>query len=94
MGNSYYNRYPVRFKFLAGYHGFGQFTSLLSGFNKIIGLKELTMVRNPASRALFPILVDCKISAYVYKPDPPPEDAAPRPKPVSAAPRAGGGDKD
>ena len=95
MNNAYYNRYPVKFKFLAGYHAFGQFTSLLSGFEKIIGLNELTMVKNPASRSLFPILIECKISAYVYKPDPPPEAAAPAAAaPAAGAPKGGGGEKD
>ena len=90
----YYNRYPVRFKFLAGYHGFGQFLSLLSGFEKIIGLNDVTMTKNPNRRALFPVLIDCKISAYVSKPDPPPEAAAPAPKPAAAPRKASGGDKD
>jgi len=95
LSNPYYNRYPVKFKFLAGYHAFGQFTSLLSGFEKIIGLNDLAMTKNPASRALFPVLIECKISAYVYKPDPPPQAAAPAaPKPASAGKAGGGAEKD
>lgn len=92
-GNAYYNRYPVKFKFLAGYHGFGQFASQLSGFEKIIGLNELTMVKNPAQRSLFPILIECKISAYVYKPDPPPQPEAGA-RPGAPAPRPAGAEKD
>lgn len=90
--NAYYNRYPVKFKFLAGYHAFGQFASQLSGFEKIIGLNEMSIVRNKAARSIFPVTIECKISAYVYKPDPPAEaaaaPAAPRP---AAAPKPGGG---
>jgi Tfp pilus assembly protein PilO len=95
MSNAYYNRYPVKFKFLAGYHTFGQFTSLLSGFEKIIGLNEMSMVKNSAARAIYPVIIECKISAYVYKPDPPPEAAAPAAPRPAAAPKAGAGaDKD
>ncbi len=95
MSSPYYNRYPVRFKFLGGYHAFGQFASQLSGFEKMIGLTELSMVKNRAPRSLFPIQIDCKIIAYVYNPEPPP-DAAAKAAPKPAAPRApaGGGEKD
>ena len=94
-GNAYYTRYPVRFKFLAGYHGFGQFASLVSGFDKIIGLNEITMTKNPAPRALFPILIDCRISAYVYKPEGQQTEAAAAPvKRPAAAPRASKAEKD
>lgn len=74
--NAYYTRYPTKFKFLAGYHAFGQFTSLVSGFEKIIGLHEIKMVKNTKTQAVFPIVIECTVNAYVPKPDPPPEAAA------------------
>jgi Tfp pilus assembly protein PilO len=93
-GNAYYTRYPVKFKLLAGYHAFGQFASLISGFEKIIGLNELTMIKNPGRRTLFPIQIECKVSAYVYKPDSQTETAGSAPKRTPAAPRASQAEKD
>lgn len=87
--NAYYTRYPTKFKFLAGYHAFGQFASLVSGFEKIIGLHDIRMVKNTKPRSLFPIMIDCTVNAYVPKPDPPSEAPA-APKKPAAAPRAAG----
>lgn len=87
--NAYYTRYPTKFKFLAGYHAFGQFASLVSGFEKIIGLHDIRMVKNTRPRSLFPIMIDCTVNAYVPKPDPPSEAPA-APKKPAAAPRAAG----
>ncbi|MDR3673191.1 MAG: type 4a pilus biogenesis protein PilO [Holophaga sp.] len=82
----YYTEYPVQFSFRAGYHTLGQFTSLVSGYGKIINLSDLQMTRangNP----LYPVSVTCKVSAFVYNPAKP--AAAPGPKgarPAAPAP--------
>lgn len=81
--NPYYIEYPVRFEFRAGYHSFGQFASLLSGYDKIINLSDLGM-KSAEGRSVFPVRVSCKISAFVYKPEPPASEAAP----AAAAPKA------
>ncbi len=82
--NPYYIEYPVRFEFRAGYHSFGQFTSLVSGYDKIINLTDLGM-KSAEGRSVFPVRVSCKISAFVYKPEPPASEAPP---PAAAAPKA------
>ena len=78
----YYTEYPVQFTFRAGYHTLGQFASLISGYEKIINLSELTMKRESAN-SLYPVSVTCKVSAYVYNP------ATPAAEPAKPAPAAG-----
>jgi type IV pilus assembly protein PilO len=73
----YYTEFPVQFSFRAGYHTLGQFTSLLSGYGKIINLTDLQMLR-VNNNQLYPVSVSCKISAFVYNP------AKPAPVPASA----------
>ena len=92
--NEYYIEYPVRFEFRAGYHSFGQFASLISGYDKIINLSEISM-RSAEGRSIFPVRISCKISAFVYKPEPAPAPEAtaatpaPKPKPAGSAAEKG-----
>jgi type IV pilus assembly protein PilO len=82
----YYTEYPVQFSFRAGYHTLGQFTSLVSGFGKIINITDLAMTRVPGN-TLYPINAACKISAFVYNPaKPAPAPAAGAPPTAAAAP--------
>jgi len=82
----YYTEYPVQFSFRAGYHSLGQFTSLLSGNDKIINISDLVMKRD-TTNALYPMVVTCKISAFVYNPAAPtPPAAAPGARPTAPAP--------
>ncbi len=78
LPKEYYTEYPVQFTFRAGYHTLGQFTSLLSGYGKIINLSDLQMRRDNLN-PLYPVSVTCKISAFVYNP------AKPAPTPAGAA---------
>jgi Tfp pilus assembly protein PilO len=80
----YYTEYPVQFSFRAGYHGFGQFSSLASGFGKIINVNDMQMKRE-AGNPYYPMTVACRVSAFVYDPAQPLLPAAP---PKSAAPVA------
>lgn len=66
----YYTEYPFTFQFKAGYHSLGQFASLISGYEKIINLKDLQM-RRESGKGLYPISASCRISAFVYNPAPP-----------------------
>ncbi|BDU76551.1 type IV pilus inner membrane component PilO [Mesoterricola sediminis] len=77
VAKEYYTEYPVAFTFRAGYHTLGQFASLISGYEKIINLSDLTMKREGGS-ALYPVAVTCKVSAFVYNPN---SGQAPAPKP-------------
>lgn len=77
----YYTAYPVQFTFRAGFHSFGEFASQISGFEKIVSISDIEMTRE-TGKSLYPILVKCKVSAYVYTPPPPP---APAPKASSKA---------
>lgn len=80
----YYTEYPVQFTFRAGYHTLGQFSSLISGYEKIINLSEMALKRE-SNRSLYPVSVTCKVSAFVYNPAPPPPPAGtPPPKPAAA----------
>jgi len=92
LAKDYYTEYPVQFSFRAGFHSLGQFTSLLSGNDKIINMSELAMHRE-GGNALYPMVVNCKISAFVYNPNPPAASAtAPGARPGAPAPpkREGG----
>lgn len=78
----YYTEYPVLFTFRAGYHTLGQFASLISGYEKIINLSDLSMKRE-GGNSLYPVSVTCKVSAFVYNPatPEPPRKGAPAPPP-------------
>lgn len=71
---TYYTEYPVRFDFRTGYHSFGQFASLISGYEKIINMTNIQFRRGDP-KSVFPATVTCRISAFVYNPAPPSADA-------------------
>jgi type IV pilus assembly protein PilO len=80
----YYTEYPVQFTFRAGYHTLGQFTSLVSGYAKIINISDLQLTR-VAGNTLYPVNASCKVSAFVYNPaKPAPAPAAGAAKPAAA----------
>jgi Tfp pilus assembly protein PilO len=84
-GNPYYTEYPSSFTFRADYHSFGQFASLISGYEKTISLSEIQMKRE-AGTGIYSTKVTCRISAYVYNPEPPPSEA---PAAAPGKPKAG-----
>ena len=86
--DTYYTEKPVEFEFRVGYHSFGQFASLISGYEKIINLSNIEITRKPDARSAYPATVKCTISAFIYNPEPPPAD--PVKKPAAAAPKASG----
>ena len=83
----YYTAFPVQFTFRAGFHSFGEFASQISGFEKIVSISDIEMTRD-SGKSLYPILVKCKVSAYVYTPPPPPAPAAKPAAKASAQPAA------
>lgn len=87
----FYTEYPFTFTFKAGYHTFGQFTSLISGYDKIINVSEMQMRREGGKKSIFPTGVTSRVSAFVYNPDPPKPAAGPG-APRSAAPAKGSED--
>lgn len=67
IGKDYYTEWPYKFTFRAGYHTFGQFTSLLSGYEKIINIGDFQLKQLPG-KTIYPITITCRVSAFVYKP--------------------------
>lgn len=88
----FYTEYPVRFEFRAGYHSVGQFASLISGYEKIINLKDITITRDTSSRGVYSARLICKVAAFVYNPASSAEasGAAPAPTAAAAPPKAKG----
>lgn len=87
--DAYYTEKPVEFEFRVGYHSFGQFAALISGYDKIINISNIEFTRPATKGGVYPAIVKCTISAFVYNPEPPPP-AEPLNKPAAApAPKAG-----
>ena len=87
----YYTEHPFTFTFRTGYHSFGQFTSLVSGYDKIINIKDMQFKREAKTGGIYPASVICKVSAFVYNPEPPPPPpGATPPPPVAAAGKSEG----
>ncbi len=84
--DTYYTEKPVEFEFRVGFHSFGQFASLVSGYDKIINISNIEFTRKTDNRSVYPASVKCNISAFVYNPEPPPVE--PVKKPAAAAPKA------
>lgn len=67
VSKDYYTEWPYRFTFRAGYHTFGQFSSLVSGYEKIINISDMQLKQLPG-KTIYPITISCRISAFVYNP--------------------------
>lgn len=85
--DTYYVEKPVEFEFRVGYHSFGQFAALMSGYDKIINISNIEFTRPTIKGSVYPAIVKCTISAFVYRPEPPPEE--PVKKPSASARKAG-----
>ncbi len=81
----YYTEKPVEFEFRVGYHTFGQFASLVSGYEKTINVSNIEFTRKTDNRSLYPATVKCTISAFVYNPEPPPAEPVKKPEAAKAA---------
>lgn len=85
VSKDYYFEHPYTFKYRAGFHELGQFTSLVSGFGKMVNITSITMTRK-ADNFLYPVEVTATISAFVYDPTPPKAVATPGAAPKPAKP--------
>ena len=85
--DTYYTEKPVEFEFRVGFHSFGQFASLVSGYDKIINISNIEFTRKPDNRSAYPASVKCIVSAFIYNPEPPPVDSSVT-KPAASAPKA------
>jgi len=65
--NEYYLEYSSSFKYLGGFHEFGHFLSLVSGYEKIINISDIVMTRNITKNA-HPASIEFRLSVYVYDP--------------------------
>jgi type IV pilus assembly protein PilO len=87
--DAYYTEKPVEFEFRVGFHTFGQFASLVSGYDKIINISNIEFTRKTDVRSVYPATVKCSISAFVYNPEPSPAEpvkkSAPAPAPSANA---------
>ena len=86
--DAYYTEKPVEFEFRVGYHSFGQFAALISGYDKIINISNIEFTRPATKGSVYPATVKCTISAFVYNPEPPPAEPAKKPA-AATAPKAG-----
>jgi Tfp pilus assembly protein PilO len=86
--DSYYTEKPVEFEFRVGFHSFGQFASLISGYEKIINISNIEFNRKTDNRSVYPASVKCTVSAFIYNPEPSPVEQ-PGKKPAGPAPKAG-----
>jgi len=84
--DTYYTEKPVEFEFRAGFHSFGQFASLVSGYEKIINISNVEFTRKSDNRSIYPASVKCTISAFIYNPEPAQEPAVK--KPAAPAPKS------
>jgi type IV pilus assembly protein PilO len=82
--DTYYTEKPVEFEFRVGFHTFGQFASLVSGYDKIINISNIEFTRKTDARSVYPATVKCSISAFVYNPEPPPAEPVKKSAPVAA----------
>jgi type IV pilus assembly protein PilO len=80
--NEYYSEYPSTFKYLGGFHEFGRFLSLVSGYEKIINISDIVMTRN-MTKNVNPASIEFRLSVYVY--DPSADIPADNPADASAA---------
>ena len=83
--DAYYTEKPVEFEFRVGYHSFGQFASLVSGYDKIVNISNIEFARKTDNRSVYPATVRCTISAFIYNPEPAAEPSAKKPAPAPAA---------
>lgn len=90
--DAYYTEKPVEFEFRVGFHSFGQFASLISGYDKIINLSNIEITRKTDNRSVYPASVKCTISAFIYNPEAAP--VAPAKKPAGAPAAKAGAKED
>jgi Tfp pilus assembly protein PilO len=64
----YYSEWETNFKYSGGFNEYGNFLSLVSGYDKIINISDMVMERNRTANAVGPVTIDFRLSIYVYDP--------------------------
>lgn len=85
----YVTEYPAIFQYSTGFHQFGQFLSLVTGYDKIINISDISLVRE-TGRIGNSAMATFKLSLFVYNPAPPEAEAPAKPR----TPRAGASKKE
>jgi type IV pilus assembly protein PilO len=86
--DQYYTEKMMDFEFRGGFHSFGQFASLVSGYERIINVSNMELTRLKDPRGIYSATIKCTVSAFVYNPAEP--TPAPAAKPAAPAPKGGG----
>ena len=63
----YYSEWETTYRYTGGFHEYGEFLSLVSGYEKIINISEIEMTRNTARNAAMPVTIGFRLSVYVYE---------------------------
>jgi type IV pilus assembly protein PilO len=66
--HEHYTEYPTMYKYSGGFHEFGRFLSLVSGFEKIVNVSDIVMARD-AGRATGTAAIEFRLSVYAHDPD-------------------------
>ncbi|MCL1892727.1 MAG: type 4a pilus biogenesis protein PilO [Holophagaceae bacterium] len=66
----YYSEWETSYKYIGGYHEYGEFLSLVSGYEKIVNVSEITFARNTnvSTKNTYPAAIDFRLSVFVYDP--------------------------
>lgn len=90
----YFTEHPIEFKLRVGFHTFGHFTSLVSGFEKIINVSDIQLKRLSGGKTLLPAEAICRVTAFVYNPNAVEVPPAPVKKPGAAPVKSRGGSEE
>ncbi|MCL1909025.1 MAG: type 4a pilus biogenesis protein PilO [Holophagaceae bacterium] len=70
INSEYYSEWETTYRYIGGFHEYGEFLSYVSGFEKIINISDITLDRNTnsANRNTYPVTINFRLSVYVYNP--------------------------
>lgn len=63
----YYMEYPTTYRYTGGFHEFGRFLSLVSGYDKIINISDMVITRATTTN-VNSASIEFRLSIYVYEP--------------------------
>jgi Tfp pilus assembly protein PilO len=63
----YYQEHQTSYRYGGGFHEFGKFLSLASGYDKIINISDIVMTRN-AAKSQNLATIEFRLSVFVYDP--------------------------
>jgi Tfp pilus assembly protein PilO len=82
----YYSEWVSNLRYSGGFNEYGNFLSLVSGYDKIVNISDIEMTRATATNAANPVAINFRLSLYVYDPKTiePKKPAAPAARPSAA----------